>query len=87
VARSLEEIVTRTRRVDVLIGDIASASDQQRRGLEQVGRAMSDIEKVTQMGAASAQETSATVIQLNSQAESLRDVVQALERLSGAAVA
>jgi len=87
VARSLEDIVTRTRRVDVLIADIASASDQQRLGIEQVGRAMSDIEKVTQMGAASAQETSATVIQLNSQAESLRTVVLELERLSGAASA
>ena len=85
VARSLEDIVSRTRRVDVLIADIASASNQQRIGIEQVGRAMSDIEKVTQMGAASAQETSATVIQLNSQAESLRTVVEELERLSGAA--
>ena len=84
VARSLEDIVTRTRRVDTLIGDIANASDQQRRGIEQVGRAMADIERVTQAGAASAQETSATVIQLNAQAESLRNVVQQLERLSGA---
>ena len=85
VARSLEEIVKRTRRVDSLIADIATASDHQRLGLEQVGRAMSDIERVTQAGAASAQETSATVIQLNAQAESLRNVVQELERLSGAA--
>jgi methyl-accepting chemotaxis protein len=84
VARSLEDIVTRTRRVDTLIGDIAQASDQQRRGLEQVGRAMADIERVTQSGAASAQETSATVIQLNAQAEALRNVVQELETLSGA---
>ena len=84
VARSLEDIVKRTRRVDSLIADIAAASDQQRLGLEQVGRAMADIEKVTQAGAASAQETSATVIQLNAQAESLRNVVQELELLSGA---
>ncbi len=87
VARSLEDIMMRTRRVDALIADIAAASDQQRLGLQQVGRAMSDIEKVTQSGAASAQETSATVIQLNAQAESLRNVVQQLEQLSGAGVA
>ena len=48
---------------------------------------MADIERVTQAGAASAQETSATVIQLNAQAESLRNVVQELERLSGAGAA
>ena len=83
VAHSLEEIVTRARRVDTLVAQIASASDQQRAGIEQVSAAMSDMEKVTQSGAATAEETAATVLELNAQAEALRGVVEELRQLAG----
>ena len=36
---------------------------------------MSDMEKVTQSGAATAEETAATALELNAQAEALRGVV------------
>ena len=83
VARSLEDIVGRVRRVDSLVAEIAVASDQQRMGIEQVSRAMADIEKVTQAGAASAEETAATVMELNAQTEALRGVVHELQLLAG----
>ena len=83
VARSLEDIVGRARRVDSLVAEIAVASDQQRMGIEQVSRAMADIEKVTQAGAASAEETAATVMELNAQTEALRGVVHELQLLAG----
>ncbi len=83
VAHSLEEIVARVRRVDTLVAHIAAASDQQRSGIEEVSAAMSDMEKVTQSGAATAEETAATVLELNAQAEALRGVVEELKRLAG----
>jgi methyl-accepting chemotaxis protein len=83
VANSLEDIVARARRVDSLVAEIAVASNQQRLGIEQVSRAMADIEKVTQAGAASAEETAATVMELNAQTDALRNVVQELQSLAG----
>jgi methyl-accepting chemotaxis protein len=83
VARSFEDIVARTRRVDGLVAEIAAASDQQRIGIEQVSVTMADMEKVTQAGAATAEETAATVLELNAQAEALRGVVAELQVLAG----
>jgi methyl-accepting chemotaxis protein len=83
VARSLEDIVTRARDVDALVAEIAEASDQQRAGLEQVSRGMVDMERVTQNGAATAEETATTVLELNAQTEALRNVVLELQSLAG----
>ena len=85
VGRSLEDIVARARDVDSLVAEIAEASKQQRAGLEQVSHTMADMEKVTQAGAATAEETAETVLELNAQTEALHDVVLQLQLLAGCA--
>ncbi len=85
VGRALEEIVTRVRRTDDLITEIATASGEQSSGLDQLNSAMASMDKVTQANAASAEETSAAAQDLNSQASALVAAVTDLNRLAGLA--
>ncbi|MEM5787305.1 MAG: methyl-accepting chemotaxis protein [Syntrophobacteraceae bacterium] len=59
-----------------LIGEIAAASHEQAQGIEQLNRAISDMDKVTQQNAANAEESASASEQMNSQAEQMRNLVQ-----------
>jgi methyl-accepting chemotaxis protein len=83
VAGGLREITEKTRRVNELIGEIASASKEQNQGLGQISMALAQMDKVTQGNAGSAEETAAASEELNSQAASLMDSVEELSRLVG----
>ena len=75
VAKSLQEIVTKARQVDELAAEVASASKEQTQGIEQVNIAVSQMDKVTQSNAASAEESASAAEELNAQAESLKGSV------------
>jgi len=75
VAKSLQEIVTKARQVDELAAEVASASKEQTQGIEQVNIAVSQMDKVTQSNAASAEESASAAEELNAQAESLKAAV------------
>lgn len=83
VSASLDEIVTRAAEVDELVAGIASACQEQNQGMSQVNIAVSQIDKVTQSNAASAEESAAAAEQLNAQAVQLKDAVGELLRLAG----
>lgn len=84
VAKTLEEIVTRARRVDELVSEIAAASKEQSQGVDQVVTAVSQMEKATQTTAAGAEECASAAQQLNAQAISQDSIVGRLHELSGA---
>lgn len=84
VAKTLEEIVTRARRVDELVAEIASASKEQSQGVDQVVTAVSQMEKATQNTAAGAEECASAAQQLNAQAISQDSIVGRLRSLAGA---
>ena len=83
VAGSLREIVTKTREVDRLIAEVANASREQSSGLEQVNTAVSQMDKVTQGNAASAEETASAAEELNAQSVELRGAADRLAALVG----
>ncbi len=83
VGKNVEEIVPKVRQVDDLVGEIAGASREQRQGIQQINTAVSEMDKVTQSNAASAEETASSALELNSQAENLRESVVKLVRLTG----
>jgi len=83
VAKTLAEIVTRARRVDELISEIASASKEQSTGVDQVVIAVSQMEKVTQSTAAGAEECASAAEQLNAQAIAQDSIVGRLRSLAG----
>jgi methyl-accepting chemotaxis protein len=81
VARALDVILDKARQVDELVAEIATASNEQSQGIGQINTAVSDMDKVTQTNAASAEETAAAAEELNSQAAALHDSVEDLRCL------
>jgi len=81
VATSLQEIVTKAREVDHLVGEIAGATTEQSQGIKQVLTAVHLIDKVTQGNAASAEEVAAAAEELNAQALTLEEMVTRLDTL------
>ena len=81
VAQTLDVILGKTREVDSLVGEIATASQEQSQGLGQINLAVGQMDKVTQSNAANAEETAAAAEELSSQSVTLRDSVADLRRL------
>ena len=83
VAQSLQEIVTKAREMDNLVAEIASASGEQSQGIAQLNAAVTQMDRVTQTTAASAEETAAAAIDLSAQTVSTRAAVGELSDLVG----
>lgn len=85
VTSDLIEVFTRIQENGVKIAEFVShisvASQEQSRGIEQINVAVSQIDKVTQTNAASAEETAAASEELSAQSGELDGVVQELTRL------
>lgn len=81
VAKSFAAIQDQIRQLDQLVGEIASASNEQSQGIGQVTIAVSQMDKVTQANAASAEETAASAEELNAQSLLLKDAIAELEQL------
>ncbi len=80
---TLKEIVVSVGRVSEAVGEIAAASVEQTRGLEQVNTAVTQVDKVTQASAGQAEELSATAASLKDQSARLQELIASFE-LSGA---
>lgn len=78
VARSLEDIVGKSRQVDELVEEIAAASEQQSLGIGQVNAAVTEMDSVTQSTATNAEETASTANELETQSSTMRCVVNEL---------
>lgn len=72
---TLSEIVTSVKRVTDIIAEIAAASKEQLAGIEQVNKAVAQMDRVTQAAASQTEEVSGTAGSLLSHAEQLRDLV------------
>lgn len=73
--KTLDEIVTSVKRVTDIVGEIAAASREQSTGIEQVNRAITQMDHVTQSTASQTEQLSSTAESLAGQARYLRDVV------------
>jgi len=87
VSVMLERIVGQVRNMDSLVAEIATASGEQSQGIEQVTRAITEMDKVTQSNAASAEESASAASELSSQSTQLRDAVDRFNAFSGITVA
>ena len=81
VAKSLEEIVGKARQVDEMAGEVAAASQEQSQGISQVNTAVTEMDKVTQSNAASAEESASAAEEMTAQAEALKEAVTELLRM------
>lgn len=72
---SLNDIVASVKKVAGLVSEIAGASQEQSSGIEQVSRAVSGMDQMTQQNAALVEETNAALQSAQSQVEELRKMV------------
>ena len=75
---AFRENVANAGKVAQLIDEIATASQEQAQGIDQLNRAVSEMDRVTQQTAANAEETASVSIGLTSQAEQMRQYIDDL---------
>ena len=81
---TMEEIVTSVRRVTDIIGEIASASQEQLDGIEQINTAISEMDETTQRNAALVEQASAAAASMREQADALSATVGVFTLAAGA---
>jgi methyl-accepting chemotaxis protein len=75
-AQTLQEIVDKTNRVNILIDNITAASKQQAQSISAVESGMSQISSVTQTNSATAEESAAASEELTNQSETLKHLIE-----------
>ena len=72
---TMSDIVSAVTRVTDIMGEIASASDEQSRGIDQVGLAVTEMDRVTQQNASLVEQSAAAAAALEDQASRLKQAV------------
>lgn len=83
VASAIRAITGEAGKVKSLVDGVSTGSQEQTRGIEQVARAITQMEHVTQKNAANAEQGAAAAEELNAQSESLKGVVRRLQSMVG----
>ncbi|HBE79661.1 MAG TPA: hypothetical protein DDW65_18070 [Firmicutes bacterium] len=81
VRAALNEITIKAKKVHELMNEISAATEEQAQGVEQVNKAMSQMENVTQQNAASAEESASASEELNAQSEGMKKIVRELSQI------
>jgi methyl-accepting chemotaxis protein len=84
VVAAIHTISQETANVRKLVDEVHHGSQEQARGIDEIGKAIGQMEQVTQRTAAGAEQGASAAEELNAQAETLRDVVTRLTALVGA---
>lgn len=80
---AFNDVVDNASKVAGLVGEIASASDEQAHGIEQLNKTMAEMENVTQGNAAKSEETASASQQLYAQSDLMKTIVRDLTVLAG----
>ena len=80
--KTMAESLDLVRRVNLLIGEINSASSEQLSGISQVNSAVSQLDSITQQNAALVEQNAASAMALEGQAQTVTETVQVF-RLTG----
>jgi methyl-accepting chemotaxis protein len=83
VASSLSDISEGNAKLNDLVTEIASASNEQAQGIEQISSSIAEVDTVTQANAANAEASAAASQQLSAQAETLRSMIDQLQGIVG----
>ncbi|MGE0676458.1 methyl-accepting chemotaxis protein [Pseudolabrys sp.] len=80
---SLTEIVELIKKVAAIVSDIATASREQATGIEQVNRALNNMDEVTQQNSALVEENAATAKVLETQAQAMNERMEMFRLAAG----
>ena len=83
VADAIRSVTEDSTRIKTLVEEVNVGGQQQARGIEEISKAISQMEQVTQTTAASAEESAAAAEQLTAQSEELKHVVGYLTSMVG----
>ena len=83
VADAIRTVTEEAGKIKVLVDEISVGSQEQARGIEQIGSAIAQMDQVTQRAAASAEEGASAAEELTAQSESLKAVVAQLTLMVG----
>ncbi len=72
---AFDRVLGGAKKVSELIGEIAAASNEQAQGITQIGKAISEMDKVVQQNAANAEQSASASEELNAQAMQMKDIV------------
>ncbi len=81
--RAFDKVAITVSKSGELVGEIAAASQEQALGIEQVSRAVSDMDRVVQQNCANAEESASASEEMSSQAEQMKEYVSGLLNLVG----
>lgn len=84
VVTSIHRISGEFTSLSTLVDEVSHGSQEQSAGIAQIGRALSQMENVTQTTAASAEESAAAAEELNAQSESMKELTARLNEMVGA---
>jgi methyl-accepting chemotaxis protein/methyl-accepting chemotaxis protein-1 (serine sensor receptor) len=83
VAGAIRVITEESSKVKTLVDEVNLGSQEQTHGIEQIGKAITQMEQVTQKTAANAQESAAAAEELTAQSATLKDAVGNLTSMVG----
>jgi len=83
VALAIRSIADESGKVKTLVDEVNVGSEEQAKGIEQIGKAVAQMEQLTQTTAANAEESASAAEELTAQSEALRDVVGQLAKMVG----
>jgi len=81
--QTMTEVVSRVRKVTDLIGEITAAGREQHEGIDQVNRAVTQLDEMTQQNAALVEQSSAAATSLKAQAGKLSESVSVFRLATG----
>jgi methyl-accepting chemotaxis protein/methyl-accepting chemotaxis protein-1 (serine sensor receptor) len=83
VVEIIRNVAAQAAKVKTHVDEVHAASGDQARGIDQISRAIAEMERVTQTNAASAEQTAATAATLNAEAGTMRRAIDELTSLVG----
>lgn len=83
VAAAIRTIATESDKVKTFVDDVNVGSNEQVQGIEQVAKAITQMEMVTQSAAATAEESASAAEELTAQAEMMKGIVDRLTSMVG----
>jgi methyl-accepting chemotaxis protein len=81
--QDFREVAGSAKKIGELVGEIAAASKEQAQGLGQINTAMSQMDRLTQTNAATAEETASAAEEMNGQAQHMKRFVGDLTTVVG----
>jgi len=83
VATAIRAITHEAAKVKGLVEAVSQGSQEQSHGIDQIAKAITQMDQVTQTTAANAQQGAAAAAELNAQSDALKDIVRQLATLVG----